>query len=49
MSIEQILEALKQEEELNHKLGRIDDDVWEKIKPRKQSKRKFHCDLGALD
>ena len=49
MSIEQILEALKQEKELDDKLGRIDEDVWEKIKPRKQSKRKFHCDLGALD
>ena len=47
MSIEQILEALKQEKELDDKLGRIDEDVWEKIKPRKQSKRKFHCDLGA--
>ena len=49
MSIEQILEALKQEKDLDDKLGRIDEDVWEKIKPRKQSKRKFHCDLGALD
>ena len=49
MSIEQILEALKQEKELDDKLGRKDEDVWEKIKPRKQSKRKFHCDLGALD
>ncbi len=49
MSIEKILEALKEEKELDDKLGRIDEDVWEKIKPRKQSKRKFHCDLGALD
>ena len=49
MTIEQILQALKQEKELDDKLGRIDEDVWEKIKPRKQSKRKFHCDLGALD
>ena len=49
MTIEQILQALEEEKKLNDKLGKIDDDVWEKIKPRKQSKRKFHCDLGALD
>ena len=49
MTIEQILQALEEEKKLNDKLGKIDDDVWEKIKPRKQSKRRFHCDLGALD
>ena len=49
MTIEQILQALKQEKELDDKLGRIDEDVWEKIKPRKKSKRQRHCDLGALD
>ena len=49
MTIEQILQALEEEKKLNDKLGKIDDDVWEKIKPRKQSKRRFHCDLGASD
>ena len=49
MTIEQILQALEEEKKLNDKLGKIDDDVLEKIKPRKQSKRRFHCDLGALD
>ena len=49
MKIEQILQALKEEKLLNDKLGKIDDDVWEQIKPKKPSRRKFHCDLGALD
>ena len=49
MKIDRILEALKEEKELNDRLGKIDDDVWARIKPRKQSRRRFHCDLGALD
>ena len=49
MTIEQILQALEEEKKLNDKLGKIDDDVWARIKPRKQSRRRFHCDLGALD
>ena len=46
MKYEELVKALKEDEEWKRK---IDDDVWEKIKPRKKSKRQRHCDLGALD
>ena len=46
MRYEELVKALKEDEEWKRK---IDDDVWEKIKPRKSNKKNFHCELGALD